>query len=74
MFSFENDEVRDLVVNLINQYENHFKKDFPLQEYLETEKGLVTNKNANQFKSLIDKCIEENKPVEIPKDFYERLY
>lgn len=74
MFSFENDDARDLVVSLVKRYENHFKKDFPVQEYLETIKGIVTSENADRFKTLIDKRVEENKPVEIPRDFHKRLY
>lgn len=74
MFSFENNEVERVVLNSVNSYEKHFKEDFPLQEYLDTDKGVVTTREATALKKLIDKSITENKPVETPKDFYDRLY
>lgn len=74
MFTFEDDIVRDSVLEDIDRYEQHFKIDFPLQEYLKETNGLITSKNAIDFKELINKSIKRNKPVKTPKDFHERLY
>lgn len=74
MFTFVDDNVRDSVLEDIDRYEQRFKEDFPLQEYLKETNGLVTSKNAIDFKALINKSIKRNKPVKTPKDFHERLY
>ena len=74
MFTFEDDNVRDSVLEDIDRYEQHFKEDFPLQEYLKETNGLVTSENATEFKELIDKSIKRDKPVVTPKDFRDRIY
>ena len=74
MFTFEDDSIRDSVSEDIDRYERHFKEDFPLQEYLGETNGIVTSKNATDLKELIDKSIKDNKAVETPKDFHQRLY
>lgn len=74
MFSFENEKVRDYVIESVGRYEKHFKSDFPLQEYLNTTNGIVKNGNAEQLDLLINRSIKTNKPVEIPRDFTQRLY
>ena len=74
MFTFEDDSVKDSVLEDIDRYEQHFKEDFPLQEYLKETNGLVTSKNAIDFKELIDKSIKRDKPVVTPEDFYDRIY
>lgn len=74
MFTFEDDSVRDSVLDSVDRYEQHFKEDFPLQEYLKETNGVVTSKNAIDFKELIDKSIQTNKPVVTPEDFYDRIY
>lgn len=74
MFSFENEKVRDCVIESVGRYEKHFKSDFPLQEYLNTTNGIVKNGNAEQLDLLINRSIKTNKPVEMPRDFTQRLY
>lgn len=74
MFTFESDEVSQLVFDSVERYEKYFKEDFPLQEYLDTDNGLVTVENASDFKELIDNSVKKNKPVKTPKDFYSRFY
>lgn len=74
MFTFEDDSVRDSVLDSVDRYEQHFKEDFPLQEYLKETNGLVTSKNATEFKELVERSIETNKPVVTPEDFYDRIY
>lgn len=74
MFSFENEKVRDYVIESVGRYEKHFKSDFPLQEYLNTTNGIVKNGNAEQLDLLINRSIKTNKPVEMPRDFTQRLY
>ena len=74
MFTFDDDNIRDSVLKDIDRYEQHFKEDFPLQEYLKETNGLVTSENATEFKELIDKSIKRDKPVVTPKDFRDRIY
>lgn len=74
MFSFESEEVRNIVVELVSRYESHFKIDFPLPEYLSTKNGIVTKTNAEQLETLINDSIKTKKPVATPKNFTQRLY
>lgn len=74
MFGFKDDDTRDWLLELVEKYENHFKEDFPVQQYLESENGIVTGKNVESFEKLINKSIENNKLVVTPKDFHKRLY
>lgn len=74
MFSFENEKVRDYVIESVGRYEKHFKSDFPLQEYLNTTNGIVTKTNAEQLETLINDSIKTKKPVATPKNFTQRLY
>ncbi len=67
-------EAGKIIKNYRNKYEDHFKEDFPLFEYLVPENGTVTLKTANKLKELIEDCIKKNERIKTPEDYKYRLY
>lgn len=74
MFVFENDDLKNTVLESIGKYEKHFSEEFPTQEYLTDTDGVVTSEDAERLNDLIDSCVQNDKPVATPEDYDERLY
>ncbi len=72
MLYFNSERAREIVVSSVERYEKHFKIDFPIFEYIESEE--VTVEVAYNLKELINKHIENDSPVATPSDYNERLY
>lgn len=76
MFSSENG-ASDLVQNAIDKYEKHFDSEFPLYEHIHLTKNNnfdFSIEGAKRLDSFISGKIKENKLVEIPEGYYDRLY
>lgn len=61
----------------VDDYENHFGKDFPLYEYIHITKNNQYDfsiKGAERLRNFIDGCIASDNPVAIPEDYNDRLY
>lgn len=76
MFSFE-DGAADIIENIINKYESHFEREFPLFECL----GITRNgeydfsvSGAKKLALFVDKRIDNNEPVKMPDDYETRKY
>lgn len=76
MFSSE-DGAYQIIEEAIAKYEKHFNLDFPLYEYIHITKNDhydFSLDGAENLLSLINKQIEVDEPVEVPKDYFERRY
>lgn len=68
-----------IVDEAIEKYESHFELDFPLytNEFLTmvaNDKYDVSLDGAKRLKKFINDKIKENKPVDVPEDYYDRIY
>lgn len=73
MFSFE-DGASQLINKATDDYYNHFGEEFPLFEYKENGEYDFTLKNANRIVQLIKKAVKDDKPIDKPRDYEERIY
>ena len=64
----------EIVEKAVELYEMVFKTDFPLFAYLKPENGVVTEKVANELKKLIEKHIQEKKPVLTPDGYWDCVF
>lgn len=71
MINVEDMEAMKKINSKIEEYEKHFKEDFPMFEYIDSP---VTEKSYKKIKDIIDKAIRSNKAVYTPKDYYNRTY
>ena len=67
-----------LIMNAaIQKYEDNFNVDFPLYEHLDITRGDgydVSISGAKSLATLIETCIKNNDPVEIPEGYEDRMY
>lgn len=78
MFSAEG-KAGEIVDKAIEKYELHFDLDFPLytKEFLTlvaNDKYDISLDGAKRLKKFINDRIKENKPVDVPEDYYDRIY
>lgn len=76
MFSFE-EGASEIIETAIDRYEAHFKRDFPLNEFIRLTYGKEYDfslEGAQRLDKLIKDRINANKPVKIPTDYDKRLY
>ncbi|WP_414842150.1 hypothetical protein [Enterococcus saccharolyticus] len=79
MFSVEPNafEASQKLYEAEERYEDRFGKVFPTYEYGDTLKGNGydhSRKGMEKLAAFINKRIEDNKPVPIPKGYEERVY
>lgn len=76
MFSAE-DGAWKIIDAAVEKYENHFDAIFPVYEYTEITSTIdydFSLKGAKRLSAFIDEQIRRNSPVEVPKDYENRVY
>lgn len=76
MFSFE-DGAEKIINSVVNRYESHFYETFPLYEYIDMTSNSgydFSVKGAEKLYKFVDRCIESDEPVKIPKGYNDRTY
>ncbi|MCV3315844.1 hypothetical protein NVV78_07805 [Pediococcus ethanolidurans] len=76
LFSAE-DGASKILNEALDRYEQHFKEGFPIYEYINITSNDDYDISISGVKKLADfisKRIEINLPVEVPKDYWERMY
>lgn len=76
LFSAE-DGASEILNEALDRYEQHFKEGFPTYEYINITSNNDYDISISGVKKLADyinKRIEINLPVEVPKDYWERMY
>ncbi|WP_424571933.1 hypothetical protein ACOV5J_03020 [Weissella soli] len=67
----------DIIMPWIDKYEAKFGQTFPTYEYLEVTVGDgydFSVAGCKELAKLIEQSINDNKPVDLPEDYNERLY
>lgn len=70
MILLEDEKALSLIDRKIEDYERHFKEDFPYFEYVE----IINMKTYRRLEKIIDNAIENNTPVYTPENYWERVY
>jgi len=76
MFSAE-DGAMGIINPAVEKYEEHFKRIFPLYEYIyltKSKKYDFSIDGAKKLVDLIEKCVAVNEPVPIPEGYEDRVY
>lgn len=76
MFSYE-EGASDIIEAAIDRYEAHFKRGFPLNEFIRLAYGKdydFSLEGAQRLDKFINERINANKPVKVPTDYDNRLY
>ena len=76
MFTFESG-AGELIDAVVEKYENHFGRTFPLYEFIRTTSSDdydFSIAGAKRLEKFIDGRIKDNKPVKIPDGYEEWKY
>lgn len=76
MFTAE-DGAWKLIDSATKKYEEHFGKDFPIYEYMDVTQNDdfdFSVEGSKRLEKFINRRIEANKPVQIPKGYEDRVY